>query len=315
VNRKPPTIQRSLVGYLGALILGAVLVVGGLTKVVDPQAFAEQIRVEGLDFALPSDVVALIGLGLELGLGTALILGTRRLWILIPAGTLVVFFLVLTGMSYWKFAHGIVDESTSCGCFGNLVDRTPAEAFWQDLLLMVPALLVAFLGRPRTAFPVNRVALTAAVTLGSVSFAWKAPELPLDDLATRLKPGKLAQEICSGSEENRLCLTGLIPGLEEGNHIVILADLSSPEFGAAVEELNEYFSSGHGPTLWVLSSSSPEEHRRFFWQWGPAFKILEAPRPLLRPLYRSLPRSFLLSNGTVIRTFSGLAPMESLAEV
>ena len=310
-----PRIRGSQIGYLGALFLGVVLSIGGLTKVVDPQAFAEQIRIEGLDFAFPADVVALIGLGLELGLGTALVLGIRRLWIMIPAGALVALFLVLTGRSYWNFSHGIVDESLSCGCFGNLVDRTPAEAFWQDLFLMVPALLVAFLIRPETPFPVKRVGLTAAVILGSVSFAWKAPELPLDDLATQLKPGKVAREICSGSEENRLCLTDLVPGIEEGMHIVVLADLSSPEFGAAVEDLNEYTLSGQGPTLWVLSSSPPEEHRLFFWQWGPAFQILEAPRSLLRPLYRSLPRSFLLSNGTVIRTFSGLVQMDSLAKV
>jgi hypothetical protein len=203
----------------------------------------------------------------------------------------------------------------SCGCFGNLVDRTPAEAFWQDLILMVPALAVAFLGRRPTAFPAFRTSLAVAASVAGVAFAWKAPELPLDDLATRLSPGKAARDICSGSDENRLCLTSLIPGLEEGEHLVILADLSSTAFGETVETLNEYAATGQGPTLWVLSSSSQEEHRRFFWQWGPTFQVVEAPRSLLRPLYRNLPRSFLLSDGTVTRTFSGVAPVESLAEV
>ena len=102
--------------------------------------------------------------------------------------------------------------------------------------------------------------------------------------------------------------------MEEGEHLVILADLSSTAFGETVEDLNEYAATGQGPTLWVLSSSPQEEHQRFFWQWGPTFQVVEAPRSLLRPLYRNLPRSFLLSDGTVTRTFSGAVPVESLAE-
>ena len=46
------------------------------------------------------------------------------------------------------------------------------------------------------------------------------------------------------------------------------------------------------PTLWVLSPTTPEEKRAFFWQRGPSFEIREAPPEMLRPLYRRLPRSF-----------------------
>ena len=33
----------------------------------------------------------------------------------------------------------------SCGCFGDLITRTPAEAFWQDLVLLLPPLLSPYL--------------------------------------------------------------------------------------------------------------------------------------------------------------------------
>jgi hypothetical protein len=225
----------------------------------------------------------------------------------------VTFFLFLTGRSYWNFAHGIEDESVSCGCFGNLIDRSPAQAFWQDLLLMVPALLVAFVGRSRSSFPSIRLNLVAVTTLAGLALAWKAPELPLDDWATRLKPGRQAGEICSGIDETRICLDSLIPELDEGAHVVVVADLSSEAFGESVEDLNRYYFAGQGPTLWVLSAASPEELHQFFWGWAPTFEIREAPRSLLRPLYRTLPRSFLVYDGRVTQTFSGLPPLERLA--
>jgi hypothetical protein len=152
------------------------------------------------------------------------------------------------------------------------------------------------------------------VTLAGFLLTWNAPHLPLDDVATRLKPGKETGSICSGNDDNRLCVTNLIPELEKGAHLVVLADLSSPSFGEAAPELNQYHQRGRGPKLWVLSSSTPEEHRLFFWQRAPTFQIVEAPRTLLRPLYRTLPRSFLVSDGQVTQTFTGLPLLDGLIE-
>ena len=75
----------------------------------------------------------------------------------VPTAALVVFFLFLTGRAYVRHLQGIEPE-TSCGCFGNLVQRTPAEAFWGDMLLMVPALALAFLARDRGPWPRARLA-------------------------------------------------------------------------------------------------------------------------------------------------------------
>src|SRR5215207_4967500 len=166
-------------GTAGGIFLGAVLLVAVWAKVLDPAAFAEQIRVEGLDILLSAQAVALIALILEAGLGLALVLGIRKLWVLVPAALLVAFFVFLAGRAWWMSAHGL-REAESCGCFGNLVQRTPAQAFWQDLLLLVPPLLLSFVGRERSSgFPRLRTALVAAATVAVAVFAWKAPELPL----------------------------------------------------------------------------------------------------------------------------------------
>ncbi len=296
-----------IVGWAGGAFLGAVLVFGGVVKALDPQAFVRQIEIEGLDFLLPAVAVTAIALALEMGLGSALILGLRRTWVLGPSALLVAFFLFLTGRAYYRDVRGIATEDEAgCGCFGNLVERTPAEAFWQDLALMVPALALAFLGRRAAdGMPWIRLAVVGALTVGLLAFARAAPDLPLDNLATRLKPDLAIDEICSGDGDSRLCLSTIVPELEEGEHWLVVADLDE-DLGKAVDGLNQHVFAGG--RMWVLSSATPDENRTFFWSYGPAFEIREAPPTFLAPLYRTLPRSFRVDAGVVVETVSGLPP-------
>lgn len=311
-NTSSPGWHRIL-GIAGGVVLGAVFLIAAWAKALDPTAFAGQITNEGLDFLLPAMAVALIALALEVFLGSALILAVRRWWILWPTTLLVAFFLFLTGRSYWRYARGEVQDEGSCGCFGNLVERTPAEAFWQDLLLMVPALLLAYLARPTNhRLPWLRLAATGVLTIAVVVLAWKAPELPLDNLATRLKPGIDPMAICAGSvdDDTRVCMDGVLPEIAEGEHLVVMAELEDGPLGDHVAALNEYHWSGNGPPLWVLTDATSEQLFGFRFSHGPSFELREAPAALLRPLYRTLPRSFLVRDGRVVETFSGLLPLE-----
>jgi len=294
-------------GWAGGAFLGAVLVFGGVVKALDPQAFVRQIEIEGLDFLLPAVAVTAIALALEMGLGSALMLGLRRMWVLAPSALLVAFFLFLTGRSYYRDLRGIaVDDEAGCGCFGNLVERTPAEAFWQDLALMVPALALAFVWRRAAdGVPWIRLAIVGVLTVGLLVFARAAPDLPLDNVATRLKPGLAVGEICTGDGDSRLCLSTIVPELEEGEHWLVIADLDEA-LGQVIDQLNQQVFGGG--SMWVLSSATPDENRAFFWSWGPAFEIREAPASFLSPLYRTLPRSFRVENGSVVATVSGLPP-------
>ena len=317
----PPTpypLWRRLAAYLGGAFLGLVLCVAAWAKALDPQAFVRQIEAEGLDFLLPATAVALLALGIEVFLGTALILGLRARWILWSNALLVAFFLFLTGRTYWQASQGIAPPAEGCGCFGNLVERTPAEAFWQDAALMLPALLLAFLvivpWRPVARW---RWGLVAACTLAVMGLGFKAPDLPLDDLATRLHPGVELLDHCVGSAEDgsRICLDGILPELAVGEHLVILADLGDEAFGDSVGRLNDYHWAGRGPQLWVVTSASEEELFGFRFGRGPAFEIREAPEALLRSFYRRLPRSFVARDGEVMATYSGLPPLDQLSDV
>ncbi len=175
---------RQIVGTAGGMLLGAIFLIAAGAKAMGLAAFTEQIRLEGLDFLLSARTVALAVLALEAGLGIALLLCIRRLWILLPTGLLTSCFLFFSGRHYWLVLHQFRSESESCGCFGTWIERTPAEAFWQDLLFLVPLLVLSFWRRPPSrSLPQTRLVLTASAALGVIIFALNAP-------AVRLSPEK-----------------------------------------------------------------------------------------------------------------------------
>lgn len=304
-------------GALSAVFLGAVLLLAAWTKAIDPHAFAEQITAEGLDGVLSAPTVAMIALGLEFALGLALLLNLRRWWVLGPTIALVAFFLFLTGRTYINELRGIEAVATSCGCFGNLVDRTPAEAFWQDFLLMVPALVLACWAPLKPcSWERGKIALVAVGTVAGLLFAWRAPELPLDDLATRLSPGTAVADLCAGREgdPDYVCLDALIPELDHGSHWVVLSHLDEEEFLAAIDRMHEHSLASGEPTLWVVSNVEPEDLNVFSWQYMLATQIRLAPPSLMRPLYRSLPRAFRVEDGRVVETMNGVPSLGTTGE-
>jgi uncharacterized membrane protein YphA (DoxX/SURF4 family) len=276
---------------------------------MDPHLFGEEIAAQGAGFGLPPLVAAWIALALEAGLGLALLLDLRRRPVLVAATLLVAFFLFLTGRFAWRAAHGQLDPGASCGCFGALVERTPAEAFLQDLLLMAPALALAWVGRPGARrFAGARWMVTALGTAGLVGFAVAAPGLPIDDRATRLRPGVALAELCAGAGDARICLTDLASELATGEHWVVVADPDDPGFAAIVGALNARVRSGAEPPAALLADLTPDELQAIYWEHAPAFDVHETPQALLRPLYRRLPRSFAVADGWVTATWDGLPP-------
>jgi hypothetical protein len=299
-------------GYLGGAFLGVVLLIAAYAKAIDPEAFANQIRLERLALFGSPFVWAVGMVAVEVGLGLALLLNLRRRPVLIATTLLVALFVFLTARAYWRSIHGTLspEELASCGCFGNLVERTPAQAFWQDLLMLVPALALAWVGRPAgTAGGKARALRGALAALGAVgagTLAWFAPGLPLDDRATRLRPGTEIAKICGGSGAERICLDTLVPGIGTGSRWVVLADIRSPGFADLAQTLNAYVASGRQPEVEVLADFTQDEQMELFWRLAPAFGLHEVPAAVSRPLYRRLPRTFFVEEGRVTRTFPGL---------
>lgn len=300
---------RSLAGVIGGVVLGLVLLVAVFGKVLDPEAFAAQIRAEGLEILLSARLVALFALALEAGLGVALLLGLRNRPVLLAATALVLLFLFLTGRAAWRDLQGLPPlDSSGCGCFGPLLERSPREAFLQDFFLLVPGLVLAWLGaaRPRRWRAIAAAAVgTAVVTVG---LALASPHLPLDDFATELKPGVTLAELCAGQGTERVCLDELAPALASGRHFVVIGDPDGPETPALVDALNEYGERGGEPLATFLADFPAGAESRLLFEWAPAFALASAPNALLELLHRRLPRSFVVEEGRVTATYSGLPP-------
>lgn len=297
-----------VLGWLGGAVLGGVLLFAAYGKALDPGAFAEQITAEGLALLFPARAWAVALIAVEVGLGLALVINLRHRPVLIAATALVLLFVFLTGRTYWRAAHGIAPPSASCGCFGNLVERSPAQAFWQDLLLLVPPLVLAWFARPRPKRLGVKLGATGMATGAAALFATLSPGLPLDDLATRLKPGARLSELCVGADEARVCLAGAVPEIAAGRHWVVLVDPDATDFPALVDRLNVHALARREPPASALADITPERQTELFWRYAPAFDLHETPAALLRPLYRALPRSFLVEEGRVVQTWRGLAP-------
>ena len=310
-----PLGWRQILGSLGGMFLGGVLVFALWGKTLDPQAFIDLVAHEELDFLLPAAWVAAIGLGLEAVLGFALLFNIRHLSVLIPSAALVAFFVFLVSRTYYQHLSGTHEDTGSCGCFGNIIERTPEEAFWWDLILLIPGIVLAFLGRPANPMPGQNVrwGLTWALSLIVLVFAWLAPNLPIDDIATKLYPGAEAAQMCAGRDEDRVCINDVVFEIDEGQHVVVIADIEDEAFLAKLDEFNDYALTGVGPTLWILTQASDEDIDVFTMTNAPAFTVVPSPAGVVRRLYRRLPRTFLSKDGTVTRTIDGWPPLAELA--
>ncbi len=301
---------RDILGTVGAVALGGILLFAAYAKIIDPVRFEETIRLEGLDFLLSARAVALIAIALEVFLGVALLLGVRHKAVVIPSILLVAFFIYLTAHAWYAVETGARTPEENCGCFGNLVDRTPKEAFFMDLLLLVPPLLLLIWGMRGGALPRARVWLAAVLAAVLTGVAFMAPDLPFDDLATRLHEGDRVSETCAGEGLERSCLTTVQVGLDRGHWLVVLADLDDRTFiEKHFRELNDYAATVRGtdrPQLVLMTPTSEDDVKMIHAEFSPTFYLRHAPLALIRPLYRRLPRTLRVSGDHVVELWDGI---------
>jgi len=308
-------------GTIAGMILGGVFVFAGFAKIIDPVRFIELIESKDLAMGMPPAVVAYAGIALEMLLGTALLLGVRRLPILLGSLALTIFFVVLSSMAYADHVSGAADADESCGCFGALLERTPGEALGFDIGFLVLALLT-FLGRPRgdTPWPKARLGLTLLVTALSLGVTAMAPDIEaFDGLATKLDIGAKLDDICAGSDEDKVCLSDMVPDWETITWLVFITDPMDATHDAAI---NRYYD-------WHYELEDPDSAPELFWLHRPVTEAektefdfptdgrvrpkcekQDVPAHFLRGLYRRLPRGFLVRDGKIVEVWNGLPPFD-----
>src|SRR5579883_1817847 len=193
-------------GPVAARLLGVVPLVAAYAKAIYARGAAARLR-----DMLPVPA-ALAVIAFEAGLGAALLAHPRhRRVLLVGSATFLAFVTVVA----WQLVRP--EGAAACGCFGQLLERTPRQALYEDLGLAGLSGL-AWLGSPAP----RGARLPWAGVLGAcagVAFALLAPRLPLDDHATALAPG-VAVEATQ--------LDQVIPELRAGRHLVLLLDRADP---------------------------------------------------------------------------------------
>jgi hypothetical protein len=284
------SLWRRAVAYLGVAFAGAMLLLAGLLKGLDPGGFAGQIAGDVPFLAGFSAPLAIVGVAVETVLGVVFLLGFRRRWMLVAGLLLVAGFMAVTVPKLGS------DDPTGCGCFGNFVVRTPAEVLMEDLAMAV-GLMLGFIGGPGSSFAWWRRALVAMAAVIGLALPLAAPALPLDNFATRLKPGATMTD---------LQLLEAMPELDAGTHVVLLADESLDACQDVPESLFTYSEQHPDQTFWLVRPSDVLAREGGTWLCMFGTEMVEIPHPVARPLYRTLPRSFEAVDGIVTRTWEGL---------
>ncbi|MDQ7088416.1 MAG: hypothetical protein Q9Q13_11435 [Acidobacteriota bacterium] len=142
-----------------------------------------------------------------------------------------------------------------------------------------------------------------------MAFSLAAPSLPVDDLATRLHVG---------TDVAQWRIDEIIPELQDGKSLVLLIDRADEQTRLDIARVNELVAMHPDSRVQVfgLAEENEELATEFFWTAGPAFDVRGAPWGVIKPLYRHLPRSFLVENGKVVRVWNGIpdeATLEALA--
>ncbi len=303
------------VGYLAAFILGAVLLIAAFAKGLDPALFADGLGKLGFVPQSLTTYAALGAVAFEAALGLALVLNIRTKPVLAITLLTFVFFTAVVIREMYLPAS----EQSSCGCFGNLVERTPRQALIEDLIFVVLS-LVAFVGRrapvagaPAPRWHVPAIGFGAAAGL---AFCLASPHLPLDNLATRLKPGISIEAVKVGDQ----ALDNRFPEAQVGRHLILLLDRSRDDEATkqAMERVNRILVNVDtvATHVWGLAEENEELAGQFFWVAAPTFEIRSVPLALLRPMYRTLPRAALIVDKQVIKVWNEIpdeATLQALA--
>jgi hypothetical protein len=286
-----------MTGYLSSALVGLVFLLSGALKALDAGAFLKQVRRYRL---LPRDLerpASLAFIGLECGLGAALLTGWPPA--LPVAAVVLVFFAALTA---WGTSSGRVED---CGCYGGLVLLTPAQSIALDGLY-IALLGVSWFAGPAVSMPMWwRAAAVAAVIVLGTSMAARSVEKPIADLALlRLnRPWR------------KNWLKGYQRDLSRGAHFVVFLSRDCPYCKRWVPLLNVIEVRPEMPSVVGVMSLEGEQLQAFLGEHMIRFPIAHMPQSLVSLMVNAYPTAALVEDGRIRQKWVGEMPKEYLEKV
>ncbi|MDY7033383.1 MAG: hypothetical protein SVY10_15945 [Thermodesulfobacteriota bacterium] len=297
-----------LILRLITVALGLVLLMAGLSKATDMSLFIQQIK----DYNILSGYLflTLAAWGLiaaEFVLGTALLVLYRPRLTLSMTSLLLLTFL---GATLWAWINGATQE---CGCFGAWVKRTPLEAVFEDIILLVFTFL-AWAGYGRRRVRPSRAKAWAVV--GSCLIGLMLPmvfgfspsriNLPQSQ-AIRLELGDLQVE---GLEH-----LGVID-FNQGAYLIILMDTDCSHCKDSVPLLNELAETSSLPPVIALTINDEQKRMTFIEDFQPVFPLGQIDENSYWRLLAAgdIPRMILVQDGWVKQVWDKVIPDINVVE-
>lgn len=287
------------------ILIGAVFLAAGGLKAWEPIDFVRQIGdYQILTNLMVVKLTAWLLIVIEISLGTALIVGYQRRWSVPVASLMLLTFLVTLG---WAWYNG---STANCGCFGSWIERTPAEAFTEDLVMLIATGFAWWLHRlestPLARWKPVTVAASTLLAITLTTYAGNSARQS-DDPIERMRAASTAPRLLAG-----LKVEGLHDSLDQGQRIVVLLDTGCEHCQASVPELNRL--NGQLQTLNLplvaLCSNQPDEIAGFVSRFGAEFPLGKISSDDFRRLFERgrPPRLLLFKDGELLRVWDGVVP-------
>jgi len=216
----------SILQKLSRYGVGIVFIIAGVLKSFDPYAFSLQLESYGFMFRNFAVEIAYLVIILEILLGLSL---TLFLLPRIVISSLTILTLIFIGFSLWGWQQGL---EQACGCFGAVFERTPAQAILEDIILL--AALGLCWREYKYSFPHSDNWKKYVFGMGSLAalvLITTGEDLPVDFLATRLRPG---------ADLKNIAVSDIFEDLSNGLFLVVLVGDECPLCPDTVDRLNAY---------------------------------------------------------------------------
>ena len=280
-------------------VVGLILLISGLLKATDINLFVKQVR----DYEIISHNVLLVVTAwsvivAEFTLGMSLILSFLTKWT-IPLTAFLLF--IFLGATAWAWFTGVTED---CGCFGAWVKRSPGEAMIEDLVLLV-ALIPAWLGKGDSAKPVNHIKFFAVIVACVAGLI--LPPLfgsPISQISGTVPAStNIQQEFLEIQDILQM-------DIRHGAYLFVLMSTDCLHCRDAFKRFNIWAEETDIPPLIALCANNKEQIQTFKTEFQPKFPVLQITEDKFWDLLElsTTPRIFLMRNGGILKIWEGEAP-------
>jgi thiol-disulfide isomerase/thioredoxin len=278
------------VAVLISIAVGLVMLAAAVAKLANLPRFAVQLITYELMPEAWTPRVAFLVAYFELLLGAALLFRAYPRPALATATALVGVFLFAVA---WGWVRGCLEE---CGCFGEMLSRSPAQAALEDVVLLgllvsayrwTPPVDPKRVVRRRQVFGVVSILILASMANG---WGQVPSREEVSDAQVAGIKGRTVRSIPGYREA--------VP-LPRESTIVVFLSTRCIHCARAVPRFNELYQKRGDMKFLAFAVDKDPNVQQFRKRFGAVFPILEAPRPKLRHLVHGVPEVLFISNHKV----------------